>query len=254
MGLAALRLRRLRASATGRARQLLKRAIDKFQLLDPGETAIVAVSGGPDSLCLLHLLNWHNQRYHRNWQLKPVHVDPGFAGWRTDRVERACERIGLPCLVKTLDLPASREHVASDNCFLCARERRKSLFRTARDLGARKICLAHHLEDVNETFLLNLIFSATSSTFIPRQELFEGAVILVRPLYYVDKPTVTACLRQAGIRAIRNRCPYEKRGSRLMVRRFLEGLYRRDKRIRANIFWGLHNLRPPYLPRRPGHG
>ncbi|HDQ99163.1 MAG TPA: adenine nucleotide alpha hydrolase family protein, partial [candidate division WOR-3 bacterium] len=224
-------------------------ALDKFRLIESGETAVVGVSGGPDSLCLLHALKDRNERRRLGWRLVPVHVNPGFPGWRPERVVRACRRLGFDCRVITLDVPKKLAATGKDACFFCARARRRALFETAAELGARKVTLGHHLEDVNETYLLNLMRTSSAAAFLPRQELFGGEVVIVRPLYYLEKPMIADYLRKHGIGSARNRCPYERGGARRQLRRFLERLYREDRRVRTNIFWGIHNLKPQYLPR-----
>ena len=179
----------------------------------------------------------------------PVHIDPGFKGWNSDRVARACARIGVECRVITIDVPARLKATNTDSCFFCARERRKTLFQTAHRLGTKKVALAHHMDDVNETFLMNLLMASSSAAFVPKQELFKGEIVVVRPLYYLEKPRILAWLKELGIRPVRNNCPYESTGTRRKFRRFLDRLYREDARIRTNIFWGIHNLKPQYLPR-----
>ncbi|OYD16064.1 tRNA lysidine(34) synthetase TilS [candidate division WOR-3 bacterium JGI_Cruoil_03_51_56] len=239
--------------AVKKTQRLFKLALDRFRLIDEGEKVIVGVSGGPDSLCLLQLLNYHNKRFRKNWYLQAVHIDPGFEAWNAQRVKNACLRIGVDCIIKKIDVPAKLKATKTDSCFFCARERRKALFETASEFGCRKVALAHHLEDVNETFLMNLIFASSGSTFVPSQELFKGGIIVIRPLYYIDKTMITNYLKQARIRSVCNHCPYERTGSRLMIRRFLERLYKKDSRTRTNIFWGLSNLKPEYLPEAGRH-
>jgi tRNA(Ile)-lysidine synthase TilS/MesJ len=85
---------------------------------------------------------------------------------------------------------------------------------------------------------------------MPAQSLFRGALAVVRPLYYIDKKLIRTCLRQAGIRPVPNPCPYHRTGTRLLVRRILGRLARLHPRTPTNLFWGIHNLKPEYLPRR----
>jgi tRNA 2-thiocytidine biosynthesis protein TtcA len=215
--------------------------IDRRPLLRPGDKVVVGVSGGADSLCLLHLLLDHRRRYRRDWEVLPVHVAPAFEGWNSDRVVSACRRIGADCTVL-------RTTVAARECFSCARARRRALFETCRERGAQKLALGHHLEDINETFLLNLIYTSSGAAILPEQRLFDGALTIVRPLYRLTKDDIRYYLRRFGIRAVRNTCPGERSSKRLMVRRFLARLYRADPRTRTNIFAGIHNLKPGYLP------
>jgi len=143
-----------------------------------------------------------------------------------------------------------------DTCYACARERRKALFSFCAKAGSRKLALAHNLDDVNETFLMNLLYTSSARTILPAQPLFDGKLVIVRPLYYVDKALDRRYLKDAGLRPVRNACPHEYSSSRRVVRRFLERLYAGDQRIRTNLFAGLHNLKPEYLPapKHPIHG
>ncbi|MEO0071490.1 MAG: tRNA 2-thiocytidine biosynthesis TtcA family protein [candidate division WOR-3 bacterium] len=231
-----------------RSERLLRAALNPNRLIEDGERVCIGVSGGADSLCLLITLLDYNRRHRKGWQLYPVHINPGFPNWKTKGIERLCERMGLTCLVKTIDVPRKLKETKTDSCFFCARERRKALFRTAKELNCNKVALGHHLEDVNETFLLNLIFTASARTILPVQPLFKGALKVIRPLYYFTEEMITARLNSAHIRPVQNRCPYFKKGARILIRRFLNRLLRYDARVATNIFWGIHNLKPEYLP------
>jgi tRNA 2-thiocytidine biosynthesis protein TtcA len=104
------------------------------------------------------------------------------------------------------------------------------------------------MDDVNETFLLNLLFASSGAAIIPRQAFFEGKLVVIRPLYYVDKNLVRRYLAAHGLRPARNRCPFDRSSTRMQVRRILERFYSQHPRTRTNLFWGIHNLKPEYLP------
>ncbi len=233
------------------AERLLRAALIPNQLIKKNERVVIGVSGGADSLCLLFTLNEYNRRHHQNWQLFPVHINPGFPGWKSERVERLCTNLGLNCTVKRIGVPKKLKETKTDSCFFCARERRKALFQTAFELGCKKVALGHHLEDVNETFLLNLLFASSASTILPSQPLFSGALTVIRPLYYFTEEMIKARLKSAGIRPVHNSCPYQHKGSRILIRRFLSRLAKRDPRIKTNLFWGIHNIKKEYLPGKP---
>ena len=241
---------------TRRVARLAHKAIGTNRLISDGEMIVVGVSGGADSLCLLHLLESLNRTGDRGWDLRAVHVDPGFERWNSARVVKACRAIGVECEVLRTDVPTSVERNGCDSCYTCARERRKALFSFCAKAGSRKLALAHNLDDVNETFLMNLLYTSSARTILPAQPLFDGKLVIVRPLYYVDKALDRRYLKDAGLRPVRNACPHEYSSSRRVVRRFLERLYAGDQRIRTNLFAGLHNLKPEYLPapKHPIHG
>jgi tRNA 2-thiocytidine biosynthesis protein TtcA len=234
--------------ATKRVGRLVHKAIGSNRLIAGGESITVAVSGGADSLCLLHLMESLNRTERRGWDLHAVHVDPGFEGWNSTRVAKACKAIGVACTIIPVEVPGCLRRASYDSCYTCARERRKALFSFCGRRGTRKLALAHNLDDVNETFLMNLLYTASARTIMPAQPLFDGKLVIVRPLYYVDKALVRRYLKSTGVRPVRNRCPYERSSTRSTIRRFLERLYVHDPRIRTNLFAGLHNLKPEYLP------
>lgn len=234
---------------TRRLHRLVHKAIGTNRLIAHGETVVVGVSGGADSLCLLHLLASLNRTGRRNWDLRAVHVDPGFAGWNSARVVKACATIGVDCAVARADVRGGAKRFGRDSCYGCAHNRRKALFSCCDELGSRKLALAHNLDDVNETFLMNLLYTSSARTIMPAQPLFGGRLTIVRPLYYVDRDLVLRYLRSVGVRVARNRCRCERSSSRATVRRFLKRRYAEDPRLRTNFFAGLHNLKPDYLPK-----
>lgn len=236
--------------AVKQARRLLHSAVNGHRLIENDEAVIVGFSGGTDSLCLLSLLASYSARHRKNWQIHPVHIDPGFPGWDSSRVERLCRRLELPCTVIRLNIPARLDSSRLNPCHVCSRERRRTLFQTAARLKARRVAFAHHMDDVNETLLMNLLYTSSLAAILPRQPLFNGKLDIIRPLYYLDRPLISACLRQQHLRPVKLRCPHEHTSARVRLRRFLQRLYRQDHRIRTNLFWGIHNPKPEYLPAR----
>lgn len=236
--------------ALATARRLFKRTVERNRLIPPHEPVLVGVSGGIDSLSLLQLLVDHNERRRCGWQLRAVHIDPGFPGWNAARVTRACRRIGAECTVEQLDVPALMSESIERPCYVCSRARRRRLFELVRAGGASRLALGHHVEDVNETFLMNLLFSASGATCMMSQRLFKDTLTVIRPLYYFDNELIRRYAGATGIRRVRNLCPYERSGSRRSIRLFLSRLHRLEHRTTANLFWGIHNLKPDYLPPR----
>ncbi len=230
---------------------LFKKALEEYALLPDNEKVLIGVSGGADSIVLAHLFNAYNLRRHKHWDLLAVHIDPGFPQWNTQKIVKFFEKIKIPYLISKIDVPKKLARITKRRqkyCFFCSRERRKRLFEIANQYGIKKIALAHHLEDVNETFLLNLFYASEISTFVPKQDFFQNRFYIIRPLYFFDKTLIARYLKTYGLSAIKNRCPYEKMSERNRIRKFLNQLYQKDPRIKANIFWGIKNVKINYLP------
>jgi tRNA(Ile)-lysidine synthase TilS/MesJ len=233
---------------TKRCFRLVHKSLGSNRLIADGERVVVGVSGGADSLCLLHLLESLSRTGRRGWDLRAVHVDPGFDEWNSARVVKACGSIGVACTVVRVDVPACVKRTGHDSCYTCARERRKALFLFCEKLGSRKLALAHNLDDVNETFLMNLLYTSSAphhpavTAAVRRQARHRPAALLRKQ---GPGPALPERRRHPGgaqpvhIRALefaRNRAEAPQ-----------ASLCRRP-RIRTNLFAGLHNLKPEYLP------
>ncbi|MEO0091429.1 MAG: tRNA 2-thiocytidine biosynthesis TtcA family protein [candidate division WOR-3 bacterium] len=230
---------------------LFKKALEEYKLLQDKEKVLIGVSGGADSIVLAHLFNAYNLRRHKEWNLLAVHIDPGFPQWNTKKIAKFFEEIKIPYLISKIDVLQKLAQITKRKqkyCFYCSRERRKRLFEIADQYGIKKIALAHHLEDVNETFLLNLFYASEITTFVPKQDFFQKRFYIIRPLYFFDKPLISRYLNTYKLPEIKNRCPYENMSERNRIRKFLNQLYKKDPRIKTNIFWGIKNVKTNYLP------
>jgi tRNA 2-thiocytidine biosynthesis protein TtcA len=231
---------------------LFKKVIEKDNLLEDGEKVLIGVSGGVDSMVLTHLFNSYNMRRYKNWNLLAVHINPGFPNWNTQNIIRFFEDVNIPYLIASTNIPKKLAQIKTagriNSCFFCSRERRKRLFEIADKKGIKKIALAHHLEDVNETFFLNLMFTSKTATFVPKQDFFQQQFYIIRPLYNFDKELVLRYAKTYGIPTIKNRCPYEKESERNHIRGFLTRIYKKNSRIKTNIFSGINNIKVNFLP------
>jgi tRNA 2-thiocytidine biosynthesis protein TtcA len=224
-----------------------KRTIDKYEFLEYNSRAVVGISGGVDSLVLLFLLAQYNEKYRQGWEIHPCHVDPRFAGWDTAFIEEYCKTLGMPC--KIIRTGIGQKLMDQDRkCFVCSRERRRRLLEFADSLNIFQIVLAHNLEDVVETFILNIVYNGVISAFVPRQPVIRGRFCFVRPLYFLSKKKVLAIARSLGIPENRNSCPYAAGSKREKIRDFLKGVKEEYPEVYTSIFRGMLNVKTEYLP------
>ncbi len=210
---------------------------------------MAAISGGKDSLALLWLLRERIPRIPIHYKITAVHVDPGFPGDSCLRIESFFREHEFPYrIIHTHIGPLAHGPENRENpCFLCAKQRRKRLFETAAELKCNKVALGHHKDDIIETFFLNLLYGASISTMQPVQELFQGALTLIRPLYLVDEDLVTRYSRSMGWDTIDLGCPTSGFSKRQGIKDMLKDLYRSNKKIKGNIFHALHHVNVDYL-------
>lgn len=224
------------------------KAIHGYGLIQEGDRILVGVSGGKDSLTLLHLLHERSKRVPIHYELMPVYIDLGFGSGRADVLRNFFETKGLPYHIEFTDIgrransPENRENP----CFLCSWERRKRLFRLAHRFKCNKIALGHHKDDIIETLLLNIFYSAEISTMLPLQTLFKGKITLIRPLTLLEEKKIERFAQETALPFGPSGCPSSGKTKRKVVKDLIEGLSRKDRRIKGNIFRALSNIKWDY--------
>jgi tRNA 2-thiocytidine biosynthesis protein TtcA len=232
-------------------KRLSGKAIHRYAMIEEGDRILVALSGGKDSLALLWILRERIARIPIQYDITAVHVDPGFGNGSAKKVESFLVDQGFQYRVIQTDIgPKAHGPDNLENpCFLCARNRRKILFETAKDLGCNKIAFGHHKDDLIVTFFINLFFGASLSTMLPVQHFFGGRITAIRPLYLIEENLIRRYVETMGWNTFDLGCPSAGTSMREAVKKMLENFYRRNKKIKGNIFHALHNIRPEYLPK-----
>ena len=230
-------------------RSLMGKAIHRFGLIEDGDRILVGVSGGKDSLTLLHLLNERRKRVPIRYELIPVHIDLGFNSGRTEILKEFFESRGLSYQIEFTDIGkrANSSENRENPCFLCSWERRKRLFYLAQHFKCNKIALGHHQDDIIETFLLNIFYSAEISTMLPLQTLFKGKIALIRPLALIEEKKIERFAKEMSLPFGPGGCPVSGKTKRKEVKELIETLEKKNRKIRGNIFRSLSNIKMEYL-------
>ena len=225
------------------------KAIHRFRLIENGDRILVGVSGGKDSLSLLQLLNERQKRVPIKYELIPVYIDLGFDSDRAGILKDFFEEQGLSYHVEFTDIGkrANSSENRENPCFLCSWERRKELFHQAHRLRCNKIALGHHKDDIIETLLLNIFYSAEISTMLPLQSLFKGKITLIRPLSLVEERMTERFAREKGLPYGSSGCPSSGRTKRNEMKELIENLERKNRKVKGNIFRSLSNIRFDYM-------
>jgi tRNA 2-thiocytidine biosynthesis protein TtcA len=224
-------------------------AMHDYSMLAEGDRVLIAVSGGIDSLVLTWILDYWQHKAPIQYNLMAVYVDNGFDNSTCDDVAKQLRRINVPYLIKKTGF-WERAAAAEDEksvCYHCARLRRNLLFSIAEQEDFNKIAFGHHKDDILETFFINLLYAGNLSTMVPRQELFEGGLNIIRPMAYLEKKEIKDIAEKAGIMPVKNPCPKDSDSKRQEARKFLASLCGLDPKIKSNIFAALSNIRHGYL-------
>jgi tRNA 2-thiocytidine biosynthesis protein TtcA len=229
-------------------RSLMGKAIHRYGLIQEGDRILVGVSGGKDSLTLLHLLHERSKRVPIHYELMPVYIDLGFDSGRTEILENFFEMKGLSYHIEVTDIGrrANSAENRENPCFLCSWERRKRLFHLAHRFKCNKIALGHHQDDIIETLLLNIFYSAEISTMLPLQTLFKGKITLIRPLALLEEKKIERFAREMGLPFAPSGCPSSGKTKRKVVKDLIEALSKKNRRVKGNIFRALSNIKLDY--------
>ncbi len=218
-------------------------------MISDGDNIAVGVSGGKDSMTLLHILNERLKKIPVSYKLFPIYIDPGFENSFKKELEDYCKNNNFNLSIDNTDfgiLAHSNEN-RENPCFLCSRLRRKRLFEIADSLGCKKLALGHHKDDIIETLFLNIFYSGRISTMKPLQTFFEGAFTIIRPLALLEEDTIIDYKNKMGIPEFVNTCPSAEESKRKEIKQLLEKLYKSNGNIKGNIFRAMSRVKTEYL-------
>lgn len=177
-----------------RLRRLVGQAIADFEMIGPGDRVMVCLSGGKDSYSLLKLLL--NLREHApvEFEVFAFHLDQRHPGYPQDVLPGYLNQLGIPYRIQQQNTYGVVKRLVPEGktmCSLCSRLRRGAIYRAAKEMGATRIALGHHRDDIVETFFLNLFFGGKLKAMPPKLVSDDGQHIVIRPLAYVAEADLT---------------------------------------------------------------
>lgn len=222
------------------------RALKDYEMLKPGDKVAVAISGGKDSLLLAKLFQIL-QRYTKiPFELDFLAMDPGYAPINRDLLIFNLAWLGIPARVKKSDIFQVSETISQKPCYLCARMRRGFLYGNAKEMGCNKVALGHHFNDVIETTLLNLLWSANYKIMMPKiiAQNFDH-MELIRPMYYIEESSIIAFRDFIGLKALDCACSVtasKESSQRREVKALIQKLKKDNPNVEKSIFRSGENV------------
>jgi tRNA 2-thiocytidine biosynthesis protein TtcA len=218
------------------------KAICDYNMIQDGDRVLVGVSGGKDSLTLLNILEDRKRIAPVSFEIKAVHLDLDFIS-ASEILIKYFQIHGFDYHVERVNITDYTQNV---NCFICSRIRKKVLFEIAERFGYNKIALAHHKDDIVETFFLNMIFQSNLSTMTPNQSFFNGRFRIIRPLAYVGEAEIKRFAKMFKLPVLEANCPYEGK-ERRFIKDVLKLLEKEHRGSKSNIFNSLKRVKLDYL-------
>ena len=228
------------------------KAINEYELVKPGDKIAVCISGGKDSMLMAKLFQELKRHNKFDFEVKFLVMDPGYSPANRQVIEENAKRLEIPIEIFESDIFESVYNVEKSPCYLCARMRRGYLYSHAQKMGCNKIALGHHYDDVIETILMGMLYSAQFQTMMPKLHStnFEG-MELIRPMYLIKESAIKAWRDTNGLHFIQCACRFTEncvscgggRGSKRDEMKELVAQFRNTSSvIETNIFNSVRDI------------
>ena len=239
-----IRLRNSLISSTGKA-------IGDYNMIEDGDTVLVCMSGGKDSHAMLMILLALQERAPIDFKLIAMNLDQKQPGFPADVLPAYLEKLGVDYRIveaDTYSIVKEKIPEGKTTCSLCSRLRRGIIYRTAKELGANKIALGHHRDDIVETLFLNLFFGAKMKAMPPKLATNDKQNIVIRPLAYCSEKEIAAYARQMEFPIIPcDLCGSQENLQRQKVKEMLNAWELEQPGRVNNIFRAITNVEPSHL-------
>ncbi len=239
-----LKLRNQLISATGKA-------IGDFNMIEDNDTVLVCMSGGKDSFTMLMMLLALQERAPVDFKIIAMNLDQKQPGFPEHVLPAYFEQLGVDYRIVEADTySVVKEKIpeGKTTCSLCSRLRRGVIYTTAKKLGANKIALGHHRDDIVETLFLNMFFGAKMKSMPPKLATNDQQNIVIRPLAYCSEKDIAAYARGMQFPIIPcNLCGSQENLQRQKVKAMLAAWEREQPGRVNNIFRAMRNIEPSHL-------
>jgi len=235
----------------GRLESSVGKAIGDFNMIEDGDTVMVCLSGGKDSHTLLDILLTLRKRAPIDFRIVAMNLDQKQPGFPADVLPAYLKKLGVDFHIETQDtysIVKAKIPEGKTTCSLCSRLRRGIIYKVAGDLGANKIALGHHRDDMVETLFLNMFFGGKLKAMPPKLVTDKGDHIVIRPLAYCAEKDIARYARGMEFPIIPcNLCGSQENLERQNIKEMLTNWERQYPGRSQTIFTAMQNVRPSHL-------
>lgn len=239
-----IKLRNSLISSTGKA-------IGDYNMIEDGDTVLVCMSGGKDSYTMLMMLLALQERAPIDFKLIAMNLDQKQPNFPAHVLPEYFKKLGVDYRIVEADTySVVKEKIpeGKTTCSLCSRLRRGIIYTTAKELGANKIALGHHRDDIVETLFLNLFFGAKLKAMPPKLATNDKQNVVIRPLAYCAEKDIASYARQMDFPIIPcDLCGSQENLQRQKVKDMLQAWEREQPGRVNNIFRAISNVEPSHL-------
>ncbi len=217
----------------------MRSACEQYNMIEDGDRIAVGLSGGKDSVALLAALAQLRTFYPKKFELVAITLDPRFGDADGDYsgLQALCEKLGVTYIIKRTELAKIIFDIRKESnpCSLCARMRRGALHDATKEAGCNKIALGHHMDDVAETFMMNLLGGGTLDCFSPVTYLSRKDIHMIRPMIFARESDCARVVRKLELPVVKSNCPADGHSHREETKQFLSSLEKKYGDVRGKI-------------------
>ena len=227
------------------------KAIRDYKLIQDNDKIMVCISGGKDSFLMAKCFQEIKKHGKVHFEAYYVVMNPGYTTKHLEQIKENAKILDIPIEIFTSDIFASVEVIDHKSpCYMCARMRRGHLYNKAQELGCNKIALGHHFDDVIETNLLSMLYSAEIKTMMPKlhSEHFPG-LELIRPMYLIKEQDIISWAKYNHLSFLNCACKMtlensldEEKSKRKEIKKLINDLRKINPYIDFNIFKSMENI------------
>lgn len=225
----------------------MRQAINDYKLIEDGDKIAVGLSGGKDSLTLLHLLNLYRKFSPEKFELIVITLNPGKVD--NSPLHKLCKNLEVEFHEIQTDIQEIVFDIRKERnpCSLCAKLRRGILHNTAKDLGCNKVALGHHKDDAVETLMLSISYEGRVNCFSPKSLMEKNTITLIRPMIYISEKSIKSIAKKYNFPIITNPCPADKKTKREDIKNLIQELDDRIPGFKKNLFGALTNSKELFI-------
>ena len=217
----------------------MRAACQQYEMIKEGDRIAIGVSGGKDSIALLAGMANLRRFYPEKFDIVAITLDPRFGGVDADysAIEELCKKLDIEYIIKRTQLAEVIFDIRKESnpCSLCARMRRGALHDAAIAAGCNKIALGHHLDDVAETFIMNLYNGGTLDCFMPVTYLSRKDIYMIRPMIFARESDCARVVRRENLPTVKSKCPADGTTERQEIKEMLSSLEKKYGDVRSKI-------------------
>lgn len=229
------------------------KAVREYELVKEGDGIAVCISGGKDSMLMAKLFQELKRHNKFNFEVKFLVMDPGYSPENRKVIEENARKMKIPIQIFESNIFESVFEIEKSPCYICARMRRGYLYNFAQQMGCNKIALGHHYDDVIETILMGMLYSAQVQTMMPKLHStnFEG-MELIRPMYLIREDDIKAWRDYNDLHFIQCACKFtdtcttcnneENQSKRMEIKKLIAELKKTNPFVEGNIFKSVENV------------